>query len=170
MNSRLKNINQVIYLIRNQKVMLDSDLAELYGVETRILNRNVKRNLERFPSDFMFQLDPVEFEALVSQIGISKQGRGGRQSPPYVFTESGIAMLSSVLRSQQAIEINITIMRLFIRLRNFHALEERFEKRLNTIESDTKEVFKIIFEKLDTLEVDLPTLPSKRKRIGLDKN
>ncbi len=89
-------IQNLIYLIREQKVMLDSDLATLYGVETRIINRNIKRNIERFPEDFMFQLTKNEYQSLISQIGISKTGRGGRQKLPYVFTESGIAMLSSV--------------------------------------------------------------------------
>lgn len=96
-----------IFLIRNKKVMIDLDLAKLYGVETKNLNRAVKRNLERFPKDFMFQLTNVEEKFLRFQIGTSKIGRGGRRYLPYVFTEQGVAMLSSVLKSRRAIKVNI---------------------------------------------------------------
>jgi ORF6N domain len=104
-------IERRIYLIRSQKVMIDEDLAELYGVPTHRLNEQVKRNRKRFPQDFIFQLTQVETESLRSQIAISKSGRGGRRSLPYVFTEQGVAMLSSVLNSDHAIEVNIAIMR-----------------------------------------------------------
>jgi hypothetical protein len=107
----------VILLIRGQKVMLDSDLAELYGVLTYRLNEKVKRNLKRFPPDFMFQLSSKEFQALRSHFAMSKRGRGGRRYPPYAFTEQGVAMLSSVLNSERAIEVNILIMRTFVKLR-----------------------------------------------------
>lgn len=96
----------MIYIIRDQKVMLDKDLVDLYEVETRILNRNVQRKISRFPKDFMFQLSETEYDSLRSQIGISKPGKGGRRYLPYVFTENGVAMLSSVLNSEKAILIN----------------------------------------------------------------
>ncbi len=98
---RGKVIEKMIYVIRDQKVMLDKYLAELYEVETRITNRNVQRNIKRFPSDFMFQLNEEEYHSLRSQIGISKKGKGGRRYLPYVFTENGVAMLSSVLSSDK---------------------------------------------------------------------
>lgn len=106
-----------IYAIRDQKVMLDSDLAELYGVETFRLNEQVKRNLRRFPDDFMFQLAEDEWESLISQFAMSKKGRGGRRTLPYVFTEHGVLMLSSVLNSEQAVQVNIQIMRIFTKIR-----------------------------------------------------
>jgi hypothetical protein len=111
-------IEQRIYLIRGQKVILDSVLAELYRVETRVLIQAVKRNLDRFPEDFMFQLEPGEAECLRSQVVMSKVGRGGRRYLPYVFTEHGVAMLSSVLRSQRAVQMNILIVRAFVRMRD----------------------------------------------------
>lgn len=109
---------EMIFEIRGQKVMLDSDLALLYGVETFRLNESVKRNIRRFPSDFMFQLSVIEWENLISQIAISNK-RGGRRTAPYVFTEQGVAMLSSVLNSQKAIDINIEIMRTFVKMRQY---------------------------------------------------
>ena len=110
-------IERKIFIIRGQKVMLDSDLADLYEVEIRILVRNVKRNLERFPEDFMMQLTNDEHDSLRSQFGILKKGRGQhRKYAPYVFTEQGVAMLSSVLRSKRAVQVNVEIMRAFVRL------------------------------------------------------
>ncbi|WP_134090075.1 ORF6N domain-containing protein [Olivibacter sp. XZL3] len=106
-----------IYFIREQKVMLDSDLAELYGVTTKRLNEQVKRNMARFPEDFMFQLNEIEWESLRSQFATSKAGRGGRTYLPNVFTEHGILMLSSVLNSEQAIQVNIQIMRIYTKIR-----------------------------------------------------
>ena len=117
-------IEKIIYVIREQKVMLDSDLAELYGVETRVLNQSVQRNAARFPKDFMFQLTEEEHDSLRSQFVISKKGKGGRRYMPYVFTENGVAMLSSVLNSEKAILINVSIMRIFTRLRSFLMLEK----------------------------------------------
>lgn len=110
-------IENKIFVIREQKVMLDSDLAALYEVETFNLNKAVKRNIERFPTDFMFQLTKEEWEGLIFQFGISKEGKGGRRFNPYVFTEQGVAMLSSVLNSKKAIAINVQIMRVFVKLR-----------------------------------------------------
>jgi len=111
------DIQDKIYLVRGQSVMLDSDLAELYSVETRVLNQAVNRNLYRFPEDFMFQLTVGEWSSLISQIVISKQGRGGRRKIPYVFTEHWVLMLSSVLNSPRAIQVNIRVMRVFNQVR-----------------------------------------------------
>jgi phage regulator Rha-like protein len=117
-------IEKMIYVIRDQKVMLDSDLAELYEVDTKVLNQAVKRNITRFPPDFMFQLTSEESESLMSHFVTSKKGRGGRRYLPFVFTENGVAMLSSVLSSEKAIQINVSIMRIFTRLRSFLMLEK----------------------------------------------
>jgi hypothetical protein len=106
----VSRIEQKIYLIRGQRVMLDADLAELYGVKTKILNKAVKRNLDRFPEDFMFQLNNQELERLRFQNGTSKTGRGGSRYLPYAFTEQGVAMLSGVLTSSRAIKVNVEIM------------------------------------------------------------
>src|SRR5437763_6996459 len=110
-------IERRIYLVRGQKVMIDTDLAELYDVPTYRLNEAVKRNRNRFPSDFMFQLNKKEAESLTSQFAISKKGKGGRRTLPYAFTEQGVAMLSCVLRSERAIKVNMVIMRAFVKLR-----------------------------------------------------
>ena len=123
MKKELTMIQNMIYEIRGQKVMLDSDLAELYGVEVKRMNEAVKRNILRFPSDFMFQLTEDEWISLRSQIATSNPGRGGRRYTPYVCTEQGVAMLSTVLNSEIAIEINIQIMRAFVKLRH-HTLSQ----------------------------------------------
>ena len=135
--SDLIQIQNLIYEIRGYKVMLDSDLAKLYGVETRILNQAVKRNIERFPSNFMFQLSIDEFQLLISQNVISKnetEKRGGRQKLPNVFTEQGVAMLSSVLRSKQAIQTNIQIMNTFVKVRHFALENKELTKRFQELE------------------------------------
>jgi hypothetical protein len=126
-------IEQAIRLIRGQKVLLDADLATLYGVETRTLVQAVGRNRDRFPDDFMFRLSAEEFAALRSQSVISK-GRGGRQYAPYAFTEQGVAMLSSVLRSDRAVQVNIEIMRAFVRLRSMLAQHAELARRLDDLE------------------------------------
>jgi hypothetical protein len=113
----LERIQRSIYLLRGEKVMLDADLAVLYDVETGALNRAVKRNADRFPEDFMFQLTPAEVEGLRCQIGISNRTRGGRRYLPYAFTEQGVAMLSGVLISPRAVQVNVAIMRAFVQLR-----------------------------------------------------
>ena len=164
-----KVIEKMIYVIRGQKVMLDKDLACLYGVETRRLNEQVKRNIDRFPTDFMFQLSKEEYDFLKSQIATSKTGRGGKQKLPMVFTENGLAMLSGVLNSKRAIQVNISIMRIFTKLRSFLLLEKDLNDRVTNIEVGTSKLFKIVFERLDNLEVNTPFLPKKRKRIGLKK-
>jgi len=129
-----ERIEKAIFLIRGHKVMLDADLAELYGVTTKRLNEQVRRNLSRFPADFMFQLDGQEASALRSQIATSKEGRGGRRYLPYVFTEQGVAMLSSVLNSERAIEVNIAIMRVFVRLREMMATHKELAFKLVELE------------------------------------
>lgn len=131
-SSPLLPIESLIHVIRDQQVMLDSDLARLYGVETRVLNQAVKRNIERFPEDFMFQLTEEDFQNLKSQNVISSWG--GNRKPPYAFTENGVAMLSSVLRSPTAIEVNIRIMRAFTAMRSFLMSNAHMFKRLETIE------------------------------------
>ena len=113
---KLTQIESMIYVIRSQRVMLDSDLADLYQVETKQLNRQVRRNISRFPEDFMFQLMTDEYEVLKRQFGTSKSGSGGKQKLPLVFTENGVAMLSGILNSERAILVNIAIMRIFTRL------------------------------------------------------
>ncbi len=123
-----------IYRIRGQQVMLDSDLAALYGVETFNLNKSVKRNPGRFPVDFMFQLTVLEWHRLTFQIGISNRGRGGRRFAPFAFTQEGIAMLSSVLNSERAIQVNIAIMRAFVKLRHAVLAHQAIARRVEKLE------------------------------------
>lgn len=141
----IEKIEKAIYFIRAEKVMLDRDLALLYGVETKILNKAVKRNIKRFPPDFMFQLTEDEAEALRFQIGTSNKGRGGRRYLPYVFTEQGVAMLSSVLNSERAIVVNIEIMRAFVKLRQLLASNTELARRLEELESKYDKQFKMVF-------------------------
>jgi hypothetical protein len=129
-------IEKRIFVVRERQVLLDEDLAELYGVETRVLVQQVKRNLKRFPADFMFQLTKAEAEVLRSQIVTSNDGRGGRRYAPYVFTEQGVAMLSGVLRSDRAIAVNIEIMRAFVELRRVAVSYTALQERLEAIERD----------------------------------
>ncbi len=163
----LEKIEKMIYVIRGQKVMLDSDLASLYGIETKVLNQSVRRNLKRFPEDFMFQLTSEEYLVLKSQIVTSKLGSGGKQKQPLVFTENGLAMLSGILNSERAISVNISIMRTFVRLRSFLAMESGLSEKMDKLERNTNHLFKIVFERLDSLEEILPEHPKDRKRIGL---
>src|SRR6266849_2423076 len=123
-----------IYLVRGRKVMLDSVLAELYRVETKLLNRAVQRNLRRFPEDFMFQLTPEEGKSLRCQIGASKSGRGGRRYLPFVFTEHGVVMLSSVLSSERAVQMNVLIVRAFVKLREMLASHKDLAHKLLDLE------------------------------------
>jgi len=127
-------IEKCIFLLRGQRVMLDVHLAQLYGVETKNLNKAVKRNLDRFPADFMFQLTLKEIENLRFQFGTSSFGHGGRRYAPYVFTEQGVAMLSSVLKSRQAVRVNIAIMRAFVRLRETLSLHKELAHKLAELE------------------------------------
>lgn len=162
-----QKIEHLIYMIRGLKVMLDSDLAALYEIETSQLNRQVRRNLNRFPDDFMFELTQDEYQSLICQNGISKKGRGGRQKLPLVFTEPGVAMLSSVLNSERSVLVNISIMRTFIKLRSFLAMESSIETKVNKLQEGTNRLFKIVFERLDSVEEATPALKPNRKKIGL---
>jgi hypothetical protein len=160
-------IEKAILLIRGQKVMPDADLAELYGVETRVLVQAVKRNIERFPGDFMFQLSREEVDFLRSQIVTLKKGRGQHSKYlPYAFTEQGVAMLSSVLRSQRAIQVNIEIMRAFIRLRQMLASHVELARKLDALEKKYDAQFKQVFEAIRQLMA--PPEP-KRRPIGFRK-
>ena len=161
-------IEKKIYLIRNQKVMLSVDLAELYGVETRALNQAVKRNIERFPEDFMFQLNDIEFQNLKSQIVTSSWG-GMRRANPYAFTEQGIAMLSSVLKSDRAIKVNIEIMRTFVKIRKIILQNKDLADKLAQLEIKTEKHDKDIKAIIDAIR-QLMTPPEKTKRkIGFIK-
>ena len=154
----IERVERLIYLIRDEKVMLDSDLADLYGVETRTLIQAVKRNIDRFPSDFMYQLSKKEDTNLRSQIVISKD-RGGRRYPPYAFTEQGVAMLSSVLRSERAIKVNIAIMRTFVQLRQIMQSNEKLSIQLDDLEKKYDEQFRIVFKAIHQLMT-----PPRKKR------
>ena len=138
-------IEQKIYLIRGHKVMLDVDLAQLYGVTTGNLNLAVRRNPKRFPEDFMFQLNGEETQSLLLQNARAK-GCGGRRTRPYAFTEQGVSMLSSVLKSERAIEVNIAIMRAFVRLRAMLATHADLARRLDELEQKYDEQFRVVFE------------------------
>ncbi|MFC3364334.1 ORF6N domain-containing protein [Pedobacter fastidiosus] len=155
-----------IYEIRGCKVMLDSDLAELYGVETRILNQAIKRNIERFPEDFMFQLSKEEWNSLISQIVTSKKGRGGIRKLPFAFTEHGVLMLSSVLNSQQAIQVNIQIVKIFTRLRQWLTengeLKYEIEDIKRKLNNQDKNI-ELVFSYLDQL---MEKKIEPRKQIG----
>jgi len=154
----IERIESRIVVIRDQRVLLDSDLAELYGVETGALVRAVKRNIERFPSGFMFQLDNEEFSFLKCQIGISNTGRGGRRTPPYAFTEQGVAMLSSVLRSKKAIQVNTAIIKTFVRMREMIKNDEFTQARLDDLED------RLGVQEMQTLSV-LDQLGGLRKQL-----
>lgn len=167
MSFELEQIKDMIYFIRGQRVMLDSDLAKLYGVETKVLNQAIKRNSRRFSEDFMFQITSVEHDSLRSQIVTSNEGRGGRRYQPLVFTENGVAMLSSILKSETAIDVNIAIMRIFTKLRSFLVLEKELVGKIENLEKDTAEVFKLVFEKLDSLDEQFPSHKTDRAKIGL---
>ena len=158
-----ERIEKAIFFIRGEKVMLDSDLASLYDVETKAVNRAAKRNLTRFPSDFMFQLTTEELAALRCQIGTSKEGRGGRRYRPYAFTEQGVAMLSSVLSSERAVLVNVEIMRAFVKLRRMLASNAELSRRFDELENKYDRKFKVVFDAIRQLM--LPPLPG-RKQIG----
>jgi len=159
----IEQVQQVIYLIRGQRVMLSSDLARLYEVAPKVLMQAVKRNAERFPDDFMYQLTPQEFAILKSQIVISSWG--GCRTMPYAFTEQGVAMLSSVLRSPRAIQVNIAIMRTFARLRHILASHADLARKLDELERKYDEQFRIVFEAIREL-VNPPEPPPKRIGFG----
>ena len=159
----IERIEQAIFLIRGQKVLLDAELAQLYGVETKILNKAVKRNLDRFPEDFMFQLMAEEAENLRFQIGTSKKQRGGRRYLPYAFTEQGVVMLSGVLNSPRAVKVNVEIMRAFVRLRQLMATHTDLARKLTALEQKYDKQFKVVFDAIRALMAP-PAKP--RKKIG----
>ena len=163
----VENITSKIFMIRGLKVMIDRELAELYGVETRTLKQAVRRNIKRFPEDFMFTLNKEEFANWRSQFVISNYGnRMGLRHPPMAFTEQGVAMLSSVLNSKQAIEVNIAIMRTFVKMREILATNKEFAEKLKSIEeqlSEHDEQFHMVFEAIKQL---LQEDEKPKKRIG----
>jgi phage regulator Rha-like protein len=159
-----ERVERNILLIRGHRVMLDTDLAILYGVPTKRLNEQVRRNKKRFPSDFMFQLTPEEVERLRSQIATLKSGRGQhRKYSPYAFTEQGVAMLSSVLHSERAIQVNIAIMRAFVQLREMIGSNKTLARRLNELEKKYDSQFRVVFEAIRSLMAEPEP---KVKRIG----
>lgn len=162
----VESIERKILFLRGQKVMLDEDLAMLYGVETRILVRAVQRNLDRFPPDFMFQLTNQEVSNLRSQFGISSSGHGGRRYFPFAFTEFGVAMLSSVLRSKRAVHVNIEIMRTFGRLRQILATHKDLARKLEEMEKKYDHQFKVVFDAIRQLMA--PPVVERRK-IGFSR-
>jgi phage regulator Rha-like protein len=156
-------ISQKIFFVRGTRVMLDADLARLYGVATKNLNKAVKRNANRFPSDFMFQLSLKELHSLRFQSGTSKPAPGGRRYVPYVFTEQGVAMLSSVLRSSRAVQVNVAIMRTFVRLREMLATHEELRRKIDAMEKRYDARFQAVFE---TIRQMLETPVPAKKPIG----
>jgi hypothetical protein len=156
-------IENKIYLIRGQKVMLDFNIAELYSIPTKRLKEQVRRNRKRFPEDFMFELTTDEFYQLRSQFATSKTGRGGTRYKPFAFTEQGVAMLSSILNSDRAIQVNIAIMRTFVKLRNLLATHEDLKKKLYELERKYEkhdEQIKLVFDAIREL-MDPPKKPKR---------
>lgn len=165
----IEQIESHIFLIRGQKVMLDADLAELYGVETKVFNQAVKRNAERFPEDFMFQLTLEELADLRSQIVTSNipPGRGGRRYLPYVFTEHGAIMAASVLNSTRAIEISVHVVRAFVHLRELVSSHKELSQKLNLLERKVGAHDKAIAELINAIrQLMAPSEPNKKRPIG----
>ncbi len=161
----IASIEKRIYLIRGQRVMLDSDLAELYRTPTHRLNEQLKRNLNRFPKDFMFQLNQKETGSLTSQFAISKAGRGGRRTLPYAFTEQGVAMLSSVLSSDRAVQVNIAIMRAFVKLREIIATHTELAQKIQELEDKFEHhdsQIQAVFSAIRDLLKPPPLVPKRR--------
>jgi hypothetical protein len=160
----IDRIERAILLVRGEKVMLDADLAAIYGVETGALNRAVKRNASRFPKDFMFKLTPKEAEALRCQVGISKAGRGGRRYLPNAFTEHGALMLANVLNSERATQTSVQVVRAFVRLRQLLASNAELARKLAALEKKYDAQFRVVFEAVRKLMT--PPKPPKRREIG----
>lgn len=158
----VERIETVILFVRGERVILDADIAALYGVETKALVRAVKRNLDRFPRDFMFQLTPEEISNLRYQFGTSSWG--GRRYLPYAFTEQGVAMLSGVLRSEQAVKVNVEIMRAFVRLRRMVNEQAELARKLDALEERYDDQFKVVFDALR--ELMAPPEETEGRRIG----
>ena len=164
---QILRIHKKIHEVRDQKVMLDYDLAELYDVETKNLNKAVKRNAGRFPKDFMFQLTKKEWESLRFQIGTSKE-RGGTRYIPYVFTEQGVSMLSAILNSKKAIDVSVTIIRAFVMLRQYALNYTELKQQVKKMERVMNRKFKDVYEALNYLlnNNKLEAEQKERKRIG----
>ena len=164
----IQTIQSKIYEIRGQKVMLDYDLALLYQTETRTLKQAVRRNIDRFPSDFMFELSQLEVQSLRSQIVMSKPGRGGTRHKPFAFTEQGVAMLASILNSPKAIEVNIAIVRAFVFIRQYALSHKDLTDKLRKLEARYKRKFKDISAAIQFLlqKDQMATNQQERKRIG----
>jgi hypothetical protein len=158
----VERIETVIFFVRGERVILDADIATLYGVETKALVRAVKRNLDRFPEDFMFHLTQEEISNLRYQFGTSSWG--GRRYLPYAFTEQGVAMLSGVLRSEQAVRVNVEIMRTFVRLRRMINEQAELARKLDDLEERYDEQFKVVFDALR--ELMAPPEETEGRRIG----
>ena len=161
----LKNIEHLIYFIRGQKVMLDRDLADLYEVETAQLKRAVRRNMDRFPEDFMFQLTKTELDNWRCRFGISNADKMGLRYSPMAFTEHGVAMLSSVLRSKKAVQVNIQIMRVFSRIRQMLIDNKQLRDEFEEMKRQTDARFRIVFEALDQL---LLVDDNHKRKIGFE--
>ena len=156
----MERIERAIIVVRGEKVMLDRDLAEIYGVETKRLNEQVRRNLNRFPVDFMFQLTPEEAESLRSQIATSNEGRGGRRYLPFAFTEHGALMLANVLHSERAAQTSVMVVRAFVKLRQMLSSNADLARKLATMEKKYDEQFKVVFDAIR----QLMTPPARPKR------
>jgi len=166
---QLQKVQHKIYEIRNQKVMLDFDLSKLYDVETKVLNQAVKRNIERFPVDFMFQITKSEFDSLRSQFVTLENGKGQHSKYlPYAFTEQGLAMLSGILKSKKAIDVNISIMRAFVFLRQYALTHKDLTEKLNELERKHNKQFKDVYEAINYLITKDKQIEKQksRKKIG----
>ncbi|MFC1730385.1 ORF6N domain-containing protein [candidate division KSB1 bacterium] len=159
-------IEQKIFLIRSQKVMIDSDLAELYGVKTKVMLQAVKRNSDRFPEDFMIQLSKEEYDNLRSQFVTSKHG--GRRYMPYVFTEQGVAMLSSVLKSDRAIQVNIAIMRAFVKIREMLSTHKKLAVKLHELEQRLEKHDEEIHTVFEAIRQLMAPSEKPKKKMGFD--
>jgi phage regulator Rha-like protein len=160
------HVERKILLLRSERVMLDEDLAALYGVETRSLVRAVKRNIARFPEDFMFQLTSEEVANLRSQTGISSSSHGGRRYAPYAFTEHGVTMLAAVLQSPRAVQVSIEVVRAFVRLRAMLAGNVELARKLATLEKKYDAEFKVVFDAIREL---MAPASKSRRRIGFSR-
>ena len=156
----LERIERAIIVVRGEKVMLDSELAEIYGVETRIWNQAVRRNINRFPVDFMFQLTVAEEASLRSQIVISNEGRGGRRYLPYAFTEHGALMLANVLNSERAAQTSVQVVRAFVKLRQMLSSNAELARKLAAMEKKYDAQFKVVFDAIRQL-MSPPTRPKR---------
>lgn len=162
----IQTVEKAIHLVRGQRVMLDSDLAKIYGVSTMRLNEQLRRNLKRFPSDFAFQLTREEFKALISQFAISKKGRGGRRTLPWVFTEHGAIMLASVLNSEVAIDASVRVVRAFVRLREIISANAELAAKFAQLERRLESHDEAIAQLFGAIRQLLAPPPAKKREIG----